>query len=101
MSKSICRIGAALAMVILLVGSAVAFAQEQSEGMTDKTLTGQLTIDDDGTYFLIEQDSGAEVRLVGSSELAEHIGFKITVTGKWGSDDAGEYFEVRSIQPAD
>jgi hypothetical protein len=101
MSKSIHRVAAVLAMALILVGSAVAFAsQDESEAPADKVLTGQLNLEDDGTYYLIEEESGAEVRLVGSAELAEHVGAKVSVTGTWGSDDAGEYFEVRSIEPA-
>jgi hypothetical protein len=101
MSKSIHRVATVLAMALLLVGSAVAFAnQDESESMTDKVLTGRLTLEDDGSYYLIEEESGAEVRLVGPEELAEHVGGKVSVTGKWASDDAGEYFEVRSIEPA-
>lgn len=99
MNRRLMRIGATFAVAVLVFGPVIAYAQESNQGDAAKTLTGQLTLDDEGTFYLVEQESGSEIRLKATEDLNAHVDTTVKVTGQWSEDDYGEYFEVWSIEP--
>jgi hypothetical protein len=99
MKRYMSGLGAALAIALLVVGIAPALAQD-SETQPERTLTGQLSMDDSGAYFLVEQESGDNIRLRGPADLSDHVDAKVMVTGRWEADEKGEYFAVRSVERA-
>jgi hypothetical protein len=89
--------GVALAAVLLVLAPAAALLAAEEEAVS---LTGQLTTDEAGAYVLIEQESGDSIVLRGSSELADHVGSMVKITGKWAEDSEGyKYFEVSKVAP--
>ena len=76
---------------------------EGTQGTTGQqtTLTGQLSKNDMGGYVLVEEQSGDTITLQGPEDLADHVGTKVSVTGKWATDaDGNQYFEVSTVAPA-
>lgn len=93
------RYGVALAAVLLVLAPAATLMAANEE--EEVSLTGQLTTDEAGAYVLIEQESGDSIALRGVSELADHVGSMVKVTGKWAEDSEGyKYFEVSKVAPA-
>jgi hypothetical protein len=95
----------AVVALLLVVLAPVSQAAAQSKmGGTDQqtTLTGQLDHNDQAGYVLIDQDSGSSITLKGSEgDLAQNVGSKVTVTGKWANDSNGKrYFSVSKVQKA-
>jgi hypothetical protein len=92
------------ALVLVLAPAGLAVAQESEQPAAEQTeeisLTGQLSIDDlEGTYRLIEAESGDSIVLRGPAEMAEHVGATVKVTGKWAEDENGvKYFAVSKIE---
>jgi glucose/arabinose dehydrogenase len=84
-------------------GTAPEQGTEGSEGTTGQqtTLSGQLSKNDMGGYILVEEQSGDSITLQGPEDLADHVGTKVTVTGRWATDaDGNQYFEVSTVAPA-
>lgn len=94
-------LGAACALVLLVLASAgMVMAGEEHAG-AETTLTGLLNSTEDGGYVLIEQASGESIALTGSASLADHVGSNVTVTGTWAEDAAGaKTFEVATVEAA-
>lgn len=94
------RLAAIFAFVALLVGPiGLAMAQE-SEVMEELTLTGRLS-ETEGSYVLVERESGDEIVLSGPKELADHVGHEVRVTGQFAADlDGKEVFAVSSVERA-
>lgn len=89
------RLTAVLAIALLALAPA---ALVQAEEMADEvTLTGQLSRDDEGGYYLVELASGDVISLEGPNELDEHVGSTVEVTGKWID---GDRFKVSKVKPA-
>lgn len=91
---------AGLLLALAPAGMAVAQEAEQATEEQEISLTGQLSVDDlEGTYVLIEAESGDSVIVRGAADLAKHVGTTVKVTGKWAEDDKGvKYFAVSKIE---
>ena len=96
-----------MTLVALALASHAVRAQQQpapDEGAPheETTLTGLLTTDASAAYVLFEERSGEAVALVSVGDLADYIGSRVKVTGRFMRDeDTGDrYFEVREVRPA-
>ena len=95
---------AVLALALLVLGPVTQAVAQESAGENDQevTLIGQLDRNDEGGYVLIDQESGSKVALQGPKELADHVGTKVKVTGKWSKDEKGmRIFQASKVEKAE
>ncbi len=92
------RLGIVLMALLLVLGTSGLVAAGE-EGESDTTsLTGCLSVTDEGGYVLDDQESDETVVLDGEG-LGDHVGHTVTVTGDWAEDDEGmKYFAVDSLE---
>lgn len=112
--KTIRRYSTLIVALALTFAGGMALAQEpvSEEPMTTEateteqaTLTGQLTVTDDGDYMLVEPASGEAILLATADEeldLSAHVDTSVEVTGVWDeADDGSRTFVVTAISPTD
>ena len=97
--------GAAFGFMLLLLVSVAVVSAAQQEGAkpaaAQETLTGTLGGDATKGWTLVEDESGDSIKLKGSVKFADHVGHKVTLTGKWSDDGKGnKYFEVAKLEMA-
>jgi hypothetical protein len=87
---------AIVALAVIALGSAgVLLAGEAGE----QSISGRLSASEDGTYVLVERESGERIEVRGPDALADHVGAEVKVTGEWTKDSDGvEYFWVKTIE---
>jgi hypothetical protein len=96
MKNNVHRLAIVIALAVVALGSAgVLFAEDAKE----LSLSGALSATEDGSYVLVERESGERISVRGPDELADHVGSEVKVTGQWIKDDEGqEYFWVKAIE---
>lgn len=89
-------------MLLMLVSVAVVSAQQPAQpAAAQETLTGTLSGDATKGWTLVEDESGDSIKLKGSVKFADHVGHKVSLTGKWSDDGKGDkYFEVAKLEMA-
>jgi hypothetical protein len=102
MTKNLQRLAGLLAVALLVALAPVAsvLAADDRDKKMETTLMGQLSQDSAGGYVLVEQESGEQIRLEGSDELADHVGHQVKVTGKWSDADTEgqKVFQVKKLE---
>jgi hypothetical protein len=93
-------IAAVSALLFGLATVGIANVHEPAEQEAGMTLTGMLSIDGNGGYVLIEEQSGDSVALQGPQGLADHLGSTVKVSGRWVDDPDGTYFLVKRVEAA-
>jgi hypothetical protein len=88
----------------LLVGTAGVVVAQDAEGEVDVeavSFTGCLVEVEEDEYVLQDAESGEEMVVMGDA-VGGHAGHKVTITGVWAQDEAGdEYFEVDVVEHLD
>jgi hypothetical protein len=88
--------------VMLAVGAALLSAAPPLQAATAQapavTLIGLLSVDANGDYVLVEEQSGDSIMLRGPAKLADHIGETVKVTGMWVDASEDSYFEVTAVE---
>jgi len=97
MKNNVHRLAIVFALALVALGSAGAlFAEEEAKELT---LSGTLSETEDGSFVLVERESGEQISVRGPDELADHLGSEVKVVGQWIKDDDGvEYFWVKAVE---
>ena len=96
MNSNMHRLAIVFVLALIALGSAGALLAEEAK---EVTLSGTLSETEDGSYVLVEQESGEEISVRGPDALADHVGSDVKVTGQWTTDnDGNEYFWVKAIE---
>lgn len=93
-----------LSLLAIAPTAAFAFQEQAPEEQVPEeqvTLTGQLAESEAGGYVLIEQESGESITITGPAELAQAVGTRVRLTGRWVEDGHGyRYFAVTKVERA-